>query len=48
MEIEFVKCSNCKGTGRIPSVTNGGKYITCPVCRGRGKKIVKSKHKNSK
>lgn len=39
---EYIKCNNCKGTGRVPG---GGpkRYVSCPICNGRGKKLVKYK-----
>lgn len=39
--MEFIKCSNCKGTGRVPSDKGGKKWFTCPICHGTGKKAVK-------
>ena len=42
--MEYIKCTNCKGTGRVPSNRGGGKYVECPICKGTGKKIKKIKY----
>lgn len=35
---EIIKCTNCKGTGLVPTNTVGRKWTTCPICKGKGKK----------
>lgn len=39
--MEYVKCTNCKGTGRVPAMSGGKRYTKCPICKGTGKKQVK-------
>ena len=36
-DIQYVKCSNCKGIGRVPK-SKGRGLETCPICKGSGKK----------
>lgn len=49
MAIEKVKCTNCKGTGMVPTNTYGKHYMTCPICNGTGKKkIYKTNQTKSK
>lgn len=38
---EYIKCTNCKGTGRVPSSHGSKRWEMCPVCKGTGKKKVK-------
>lgn len=40
MAVEIVKCTNCKGTGHVPTNTGSGKWTTCPICKGTGKKKI--------
>ena len=51
MAIEYVnvKCTNCKGTGRVPIGSNSHKWGKCTVCYGTGKKRVElKKHLNNR
>ena len=41
--MEYYKCSNCKGTGLVPTNKGGKKYTACPICKGTGKKKVKKR-----
>ena len=41
--MEYVKCSNCKGIGRVPANHGGKRYEVCPICKGTGKKKVKKR-----
>jgi DnaJ-class molecular chaperone len=45
--MEKIKCSNCKGTGHVPSYHGGGRYEVCPICHGTGMKIIHDKGGNS-
>lgn len=47
-EIEIVKCTNCKGTGVVPTNTYGKHWTTCPICKGTGKKKLYTNQKKSK
>lgn len=38
--IKEIKCTNCKGTGRVPTMSGLKKYMTCPICHGTGKKKI--------
>lgn len=40
---EYQKCNNCKGMGRVPAVNKSKRWMTCPICKGTGKKLVKYK-----
>jgi DnaJ-class molecular chaperone len=38
---ETVKCRNCKGTGLIPATSRSKRWVKCPICNGKGKKLVR-------
>ena len=38
-----VKCTNCKGTGRVPVGSCAIRYMQCPICHGTGKKVLVNK-----
>ena len=40
--MEFVKCTNCKGTGLVQPVPNARGLVKCPICHGSGKKLIHS------
>lgn len=47
--VEFIKCTNCKGTGYVPDNRHGRIYESCPICKGTGKKkIYKANQTKSK
>jgi DnaJ-class molecular chaperone len=37
---EYVKCNHCKGTGFVPG-SGSKRFVKCPICNGRGKKVVR-------
>ena len=41
--MEFVKCTNCKGTGYVRPGHNM-KVSKCPICGGSGKKPLNKKY----
>lgn len=38
--MEYIKCTNCKGTGFVPPASGARKWVRCPICGGSGKKGV--------
>ena len=48
MATEYIRCTNCKGMGRVPNEYGSGKWMTCPVCKGAGKKVLHKDQKKSK
>ena len=39
--MEYVKCTNCKGTGHVGISSHAKGLSKCPICKGTGKKPVK-------
>lgn len=39
--MEYIKCTNCKGTGLINDGHGPKNWKKCPICKGTGKKKVK-------
>ena len=46
--METVKCTNCKGTGYVPSNSGTRRLVKCPICKGTGRKVINKKEPNKR